>query len=121
MVGAVKHELRSGGYGAEAAYHQSFTVNRIVIQHIVLLEKPRIGDEIVIDGIIADLDRGVLHHGIQIHGLRVAGAGIYFSVHKVRISKSQLIYKDNKNRRMPKIILKVMKMDMDYWDSMDNA
>lgn len=52
-----------------------------MVQHIVLLEESRIGDEIVVNGVVANLDGRVLHHRIQVHGLCVAGSGIYFRVH----------------------------------------
>lgn len=81
MIGAVEKEFRPAGNRAEPPDDQPFVVNRIMVQYIVLLKESRIGYEIVVNGVVANLDGGVLHYGIQVHGLRVAGPGIYFRVH----------------------------------------
>lgn len=81
MIGAVEKEFRAAGDGTEPPDYQPLMVNGIMVQHIVLLEESRIGYEIVVNGVVANLDGRVLHNSIQIHGLRVAGPGIYFRVH----------------------------------------
>ena len=63
--------------GTELADYQPLVVDRIMVKHIVPLEKHRVGHKIIIDGIVSHLDRRVFHDGIQVHGLRVACAWIY--------------------------------------------
>ena len=71
--------------GTELADYQPFMVDRIRIKHIVPLEKQRVGHEIIINGIVAHLDRRVFHDGIQVHGLRVACAWIYLFHHDIQL------------------------------------
>lgn len=86
MIGAIEKEFRPTGNGAEPPNNQPLMVNRIMVQYIILREKPRIGHEVVVNGVIANFDGRVLHHGIQIHGLRVAGPGEYFRVHIFQVN-----------------------------------
>ena len=85
MVGTVEQEFRAAGNGTELADYQPFMVDRIMIKHIVPLEKQRVGHEIIINGIVAHLDRRVFHDGIQVHGLRVACAWIYLFHHDIQL------------------------------------
>lgn len=77
MVGTVEQEFRAAGNGTELADYQPLVVDRVMVKHIILLEKQRVGHKIIIDGIVSHLDRRVFHDGIQVHGLRVACAWIY--------------------------------------------
>ena len=72
MVGTVEQEFRAAGNGTELADYQPLVADRVMVKHIVLLEKQRVGHKIIIDGIVSHLDRRVFHDGIQVHGLRVA-------------------------------------------------
>ena len=53
-------------------------------QHIVPLEKQRVGHEIIVDGVVAHFDRRVFHNRIQVHSLRVACAWIYLFHHDIQ-------------------------------------
>lgn len=76
MVGTVEQEFHTAGNGTELADYQPLVVNRVMVKHIVPLEKQRVGHEIIVDGIVAHFDRRVFHNRIQVHGLRVACAWI---------------------------------------------
>ena len=78
MVGTVEQEFRAAGNGTELADYQPLVVDRVMVKHIILLEKQRVGHKIIIGWYSPPhLDRRVFHDGIQVHGLRVACAWIY--------------------------------------------
>ena len=85
MVGTVQLEFRAAGNGTELADYQPLVVDRIMVKHIVPLEKQRVGHEIIVDGIVAHFDRWVFHNCVQVHGLRVACTWIYLFHHNIRI------------------------------------
>ena len=66
MVGTVEQEFRAAGNGTELADYQPLVVDRVMVKHIILLEKQRVGHKIIIDGIVSHLDRRVFHDGIQV-------------------------------------------------------
>ena len=68
MICTVEQEFRTAGDGTELADYQPLVVDRVMVKHIVLLEKQRVGHEIIVDGIVAHLDRRVFHDGIQVRG-----------------------------------------------------
>lgn len=72
MVGTIEQESRTAGNGTELADYQPLVIDRIMVKHIVPLEKQRVGHEIIVDGIVAHFDRRVFHNRIHVHGLRVA-------------------------------------------------
>ena len=43
MIGTVEQELRTAGNGTELADYQPLVVDRIMVKHIVPLEKQRVG------------------------------------------------------------------------------
>ena len=47
MVGTVEQEFRAAGNGTELADYQPLMVDRIMVKHIVPLEKQRVGHEII--------------------------------------------------------------------------
>ena len=70
--------------GTELADYQPLVVDRIMVKHIVPLEKQRVRYKIIIDGIVSYLDRRVFHDGIQVHGLHVTCARIYLFHHNIQ-------------------------------------
>ena len=60
MIGTVEQELRTAGNGTELADYQPLVVDRIMVKHIVPLEKQRVGHEIIVDGIVASPVRGYI-------------------------------------------------------------
>ena len=84
MVCTVEQEFRTAGNGTELADYQPLVVDRIMVKHIVPLEKQRVGHEIIVDGIVSHLNRRVFHDGIQVHGLRVTCARIYLFHHNIQ-------------------------------------
>ena len=43
MVGTVEQEFRTAGNGTELADYQPLVADRVMVKHIVLLEKQRVG------------------------------------------------------------------------------
>lgn len=56
-------------------------MDRIVIQHVIPLEIAWIIHEIVVNRIVADLDRRITDYSIQINRLQVPGTGVFFCHH----------------------------------------
>lgn len=81
MVGTVEQEFRTKSHGAELADYQPLVVDRIMVKHIVLLEKQRVGHENIVDGIVAHFNRWAFHNCI--YGLRVTCAWIYLFHHDI--------------------------------------
>ena len=81
VIGAVEQEFRAAGDRTELADNEPFAMDRIVIQHVVPLEIARIVHEIVVNRIVADLDRRIADYSIQINRLQVPCTGIYFCHH----------------------------------------
>lgn len=81
VIGAVEQEFSAAGDRTELADNEPFAMDRIVIQHVISLEIARIVYEIVVNRIVADLDRRIADYRIQINRLHVLAAGIYFCCH----------------------------------------
>lgn len=81
MVSTVEKELSSTGDGTKLADYQAVSVDRVVIQHIVLFEQGRVVDKIVIYGIVPNRDVRIPDDRIQIDRLGVIGTWISFCVY----------------------------------------
>ena len=62
MIPAGEQEFCTAGDGTEFSDDQAVTVDRVMVQNIVLFKIPRIVDEIVVDRVVADLDVGGCDH-----------------------------------------------------------
>ena len=86
VVGAVEQELCAAGDGAELADYQPVMIDGIVIEHIVLFKVHRIMDKVVVYGVVAYDDVGILDDLIEIDRLAVSCPGISIGWIHVRFS-----------------------------------
>ena len=78
MVGAGEQKLCAAGDGAKFADYKPIMVDRIVVQHIVLLKLPWVFDKVVVHGEVPDNDVRILHDTFQINRFMVVCARINF-------------------------------------------
>lgn len=81
MIGTVENKLYTTCYRTEFTYDKSFVVNRIMVEDVIMLKITRVGYKVVINSIIADLDRRILYDCIQIYRLQISCAWICFIHH----------------------------------------
>lgn len=71
MICTVEKKLRAAGNGAEFSDDQPFVIDRIVVQHIVLLKIRRIFFKVIVDRIVADRNIRVGDYILQINCISV--------------------------------------------------
>ena len=76
MIRAVKYKFRPTSYRAELPNHQPVMINRILIQHIILLKLHRVIDKIIVHGILPHLNAGLRDNLPQINRFQIPRAGI---------------------------------------------
>lgn len=76
VIRAVEKKFRPAGDRAEPTDTELIPVYRIVVEHVVPFEEPRIRRKIVIDRIISDLDVLSGNDFFQVYGLRISRMGI---------------------------------------------
>lgn len=81
MVGAGKQKFCTAGDRTEFSDFELISVDRIMIEDIILFKIPRIMNIIVIHGVITDLNIGAGDYIFQVYGFFVPGAGIDFIIH----------------------------------------
>ena len=76
MVPACKQKFSAAGNGADFSDFQLIAVDGVMIEYVVRFKLPRVMDEVVVYGVIANLDIRAGHDLLQINDLPVMRTGI---------------------------------------------
>ena len=77
MICACEYKFCTTGNRAELSNHKSVMIDRVMIQHIILLKITRIVSKIVIHCIITNLNIGISNYIFQINCFGITCTGIY--------------------------------------------